>query len=194
MRAEIDTIRPPAKSNLQWSEALRDGTAVRIRPMTSDDAELERQFLGGLSIRTRRLRFLAIVEPSNALVKRLTTFDPEFDLALVALPAEGPQIALGVARFCRCQDEREHGREERECAVVVADQWQRRGLGTLLMNRLVECARERGVRRLISFDAAANEEMDQLARKLHFRRERDPFDPTLVRHVLEIPEIVGAAP
>ena len=60
--------------------------------------------------------------------------------------------------------------------MAVADGWQHKGLATLLLSRLIEHARERGVKRLYSIDLAANHRMRRLAEHLGFRERPDPDD------------------
>src|SRR5688500_16993203 len=127
-------------------ETLRDGSRVTIRPITKTDLELERRFIEELSPESRRSRFLySIGTPSEALLKKLTDLDEQREAALIAVIDDGlHQREVGVARFSRTPDGRA------EVAVTVSDDWQRRGLGTLLMKRLIELARLRGIRALYS--------------------------------------------
>jgi acetyltransferase len=71
-------------------------------------------------------------------------------------------------------------------AVTVSDDWQRRGLATLLMQRLIAVARERGVRALFSTDSSDNESMRALAKVLGFDRRVDPEDRTQVTYTLTL--------
>ncbi|HEY0179996.1 MAG TPA: GNAT family N-acetyltransferase, partial [Dokdonella sp.] len=73
-----------------------------------------------------------------------------------------------------------------ECAVVVADAWRNKGLGTILMRHLIDVARARGIRTMTSIDAAENLAMRDLAEFLGFSRRADPEDGTLVVHTLEL--------
>lgn len=161
---------------------LRDGSQVTIRPICSDDVELERQFIERLSPQTRRDRFLyTMASPSDALLKQLTSVDPQNEAALIAVIDEGlHQREVGVARFCRTADGRA------EVAVTVEDAWQRKGVATLLMQQLVELARERGITALYSMDPAGNERMRKLATSLGFTRASDPGDATQVIYTLPL--------
>ncbi len=167
----------------QWKEKLRDGTTVLIRPIHGEDAEIERRFIEHLSPTARRLRFLGEIKtPSAAMIDQLTHPDPARDAAFVALIAEGAEKReIGVARFS--------GRPDGlacECAVVVSDEWQGRGLATVLMQHLIEVARERGMECMYSIDTAGNNAMHDLAEHLGFQRKRDPDDATQVLHILDL--------
>jgi RimJ/RimL family protein N-acetyltransferase len=163
-------------------DTLRDGSQVTIRPISPDDIELERQFIERLSPEARRYRFLyTIASPSPDLLKQLTKIDPQNEAALIAVVDEGlHQREVGVARFCRTPD------GLAEVAVTVDEAWQRRGLATLLMQRLTAIARERGIQTLFSIDSAGNERMRELAASLGFRRAVDPEDSTQVIYTLAL--------
>ena len=170
-------------ASLLWRETLADGTAVTIRAIRKEDAELEREFIGRLSAEARRMRFLGqIKEPSDALIRQLTDLDFDQEMALIAIIDEnGREVEVGVSRYAK-GDRRDHG----ECAVTVADAWQHRGLGTLLMRRLIEVARAHGMTRLSSTDIPDNLKMRQLAEDLGFARHFDVGNPHEVVHSLDL--------
>jgi GNAT superfamily N-acetyltransferase len=166
-----------------WNEKLLDGTPVLIRPISPDDAERERIFIEGLSQESRYFRFLeGMRSPSPELVHKLTHVDQERDAAYVALVGEGTaQQQIGVARYCL-----DAGGDSCECAVSVADDFQHKGLGTLLMRHLIERARERGIKNMYSIDSAENHSMWAFSRHLGFECHRNPDDPLTVRHSLNL--------
>lgn len=131
---------------------LRDGSEVWVRPIERTDQQLLADGYRGLSDTSRRRRFLApAAELSPEDLAYLTDIDHRRHDALVALDAQGH--AVGVARYVRLPGEPEAA----EVAVVVADQWQRRGVATELLNELTERARRNGLRRymaLVSDDNA----------------------------------------
>ena len=166
-----------------WTEVLRDGTRVKIRPIHKQDVELERRFIEDLSPRSRHFRFLeAMRSPGEELLKQLTAIDPATAVAYVALVAVGAEKReVGVARFSA-----EPGGKNCEFAVTVSDDWQNRGLGTLLMRHLVDAARTRGVESMHSSDAADNDLMRKFAQHLGLQHQRDPNDATQVRYSLDV--------
>jgi len=165
----------------EFRHVLRDGTAVVVRPIQDTDVELEREFIERLSLRSRRYRFLgSIGTPSAELLRQLTQPQLSRGVAYVAVVGEGAQRrAIGVCRYGTGTDA-----GSCECAVVVSDEWQGKGLATLLMQRLIETAREHRFQRMYSIDAADNHEMRDLAGNLGFKCEADPDDATLVIHSL----------
>jgi len=181
-KAEPQNRQPPA-AMAQRVVALRDGTSVLIRPILASDAELEREFIEGLSHESRRLRFLGEVKSlSPEAIQAFVNVDQQRDVALVALIADGAhKREIGVCRY----NARSDG-VTCECAVAVSDGWQHRGLGTLLMQQLIEIARARGIECMYSLDTAENAAMREMATHLGFTRKPDPHDATLVLHCLDL--------
>lgn len=180
--AEPAAQSEPETSFLPYTgETLSDGRRVMIRPMNPSDAEAERAFILALSPRARRYRFQEqIGEPSPELVAHLVDVDHVNDEAFVALSEDsGHARIVGVSRYAVGADPRCG-----EIAVTVLDDWQGHGLGTALMRRLIDAARERGLGRLVSLDFAENSEMSHLAHHLGFKTTPDPDDRTQVVHTL----------
>jgi len=118
---------------------LADGARIAIRPIEPEDRE---ELLAGferLSPESRYRRFFGPMKELSARdLDRLTRVDHHDHEALVALdPATGRGVA--VARYVRTAP------EEAEPAVVVADDWQRRGVASALLERLAARARDEGI-------------------------------------------------
>jgi GNAT superfamily N-acetyltransferase len=171
----------PGPETLRWAEVLVGGMNVQIRPLLPTDALAEREFIEDLSPQSRRFRFLGqVAHPGQALIEQLTNIDFHHDIALAAtVPEFGRERIVGVGRYCA---ERDHRRCE--CAVAVADDWRRRGLGTVLMRHLIDVARERGIEAMYSIDAAENADMAELAQHLGFHSQLDPEDASRCIHTL----------
>jgi GNAT superfamily N-acetyltransferase len=169
----------------RWSETLRDQSHVLIRPIAPQDKEAERAFIEGLSAQAKRYRFLgAVRSPSEALIEKFTNIDYIHEVAFVAVtPDDGRQQIVGVSRYST-----DESGLNCECAVTVSDEWQNRGLGTLLMQHLIEVARARGIRTMHSIDSAENVQMRDLAAHLGFHTRVDPDDAAQVIHELELQE------
>src|SRR5512133_1490110 len=119
---------------------LADGTAIVIRPIHPEDDAIERAFISGLSSATRYHRLLGARKLTPEEIRRLTRIDYEQKMAFVAVAGQGAQLRLlGVARYARDAD------AAAEFAVVVADAWQRKGIGTVLLNALQRHARAAGI-------------------------------------------------
>jgi acetyltransferase len=111
------------------------------------------------------------------MLARFTQVDYDRELALVALTGAGTDAAAfaGVARYIANPD-----RTTAEFAIVVGDEWQRRGVGAVLMRGLIVCAKRRGFDRLIGMVLRENERMIEFVRSLGFTIADDPEDPAQV--------------
>lgn len=169
---------------------LGDGTRVAIRSIRENDVGLERQFIKALSPSSRRFRFLDTMRsPSDALLKQMTSIDNATDAAYVAtIEVDGKVREIGVARFSAEPDG-----HDCEFAVTVADEWQHKGLGTLLVNRLIAVARSRGIMKMHSSDASDNTSMRKFAEHLKFSHKRDPEDATHVLYSVDLAPATSAA-
>ena len=161
---------------------LTDGSKVTIRAITADDAPMLQAFVRRLSARSRRFRFFsALVELSVAQLERLVTVDHGRALALVAVSERSEQTAI-VAE-ARCVPDLAVCNAE--FAIAVADEFQRRGLGTQLMKRLFAYASRTGVRRLFGEILTDNKGMVSFVHRLGFRVRESGSDPsTLIASVL----------
>ncbi len=134
---------------------VRDGRAIVLRPIRAADADLLIEFHDRLSAHTKYLRFF---EPKPRLTPReahyLANVDYESRFAIVACAREdGEERILAVGRFDLA------GPATGEAAIVVRDDYQRRGLGTAIFGRLIEIARARGVTSLSGEILAENDQM-----------------------------------
>jgi acetyltransferase len=173
-----DVRTPPYPHEVE----LRDGTLVSIRPITPEDAQREQEFVRRLSPESRYFRFMnTIRELSPEMLEGATHPDPARDIALVALTRDGPEPRqIGVARCVRADPQVDRA----EFAIVVADEWQGKGLGSLLMLELIGAARSRGLRRLEGWVLATNHAMLELMRSLGFEIGSTP-DDARTRHVVK---------
>ena len=133
---------------------LLGGLVVRVRAIEPNDKELLLDGFERLSPESRYRRFLSpMPKLSRRALRYLTEVDHHDHEALVALDDNG--AAIGVARFVRSQDDPQIA----EAAVTVVDDWQGRGLGTVLLALLAERARDEGVRCFTAQVLATNSEM-----------------------------------
>jgi nucleotide-binding universal stress UspA family protein/GNAT superfamily N-acetyltransferase len=122
---------------------LRDGARVTLRPIAPEDSELLAASFERLSEESRYRRFFTSKDKlSPAELAYLTDVDHEDHEAIIAIDRSSAE-AVGVARYIRSKDDVEAA----ELAFTVVDDWQRRGLGRALLNRLTYHARRAGVRR-----------------------------------------------
>jgi RimJ/RimL family protein N-acetyltransferase len=132
---------------------LSDGTRLRIRPVEPADKPRLEAALSRLSVESIRRRFLA-AKPSltTAELRYLTEVDGSQHIALVAVLDEEPDEIAAVARCVRT----EPGGDTAEFAIVVGDELQGLGLGSVLARELAARACAEGIRRFEATTLADN--------------------------------------
>ncbi len=143
---------------------LPDGASILIRPIRADDKRMLEDGLRQLSDESVHRRFLTPKSSfSRTELRYLTEVDGRDHVALVAeYPGHPVRRLIAVGRFVRLQDDPEAA----DVAIVVADEWQRRGVGSVLSDQLAAEARGRGIRRFSATMAADNVAAHKLMRKL----------------------------
>ena len=141
---------------------LRDGSQVQIREVRGSDAPLLADGFARLSARSRQQRFLSPKHSLSAAELRfLTEVDHHDHEAIGALsPADGRGV--GIARYIRDPGDPAAA----EIAVTIADDWQGRGLGTELLARLSDRARQEGICRFTATVAYGNAAMATLLQNM----------------------------
>lgn len=176
----------PSQYVSPWT--MKDGTQITLRPIRPEDEPLMVKFHGTLSDRTVYLRYfgslsLAMRTAHERLV-RICFSDYEREMVLVAEykdPQTGELHILAVGRLNRLQA----ADKEAEVAVMVSDQYQHRGLGTELLRRLIQIARDQNLCRLVAEMLRDNLAIQTTFRKLGFRL-RMMDDPASVLAVLDL--------
>jgi acetyltransferase len=157
-------------------EELRDGTPVTIRPIRPEDEPLMVKFHETLSEESVYMRYFHMMNltqrTAHERLTRICFIDYDREMALVAEhtdPDTGEREIMGVSRLSR------HGvsPDEAEFSVLVSDRFQRRGVGTLLVGRILEVGRAEDLRRIIAEILFDNRPMQNISRKLGFRLHRD---------------------
>lgn len=157
---------------------LRDGSQVTIRPIRPEDAEIEQAFVRNLSDESRYFRFMDTVrELSPQMLRRFTRVDYLLHMALLAVAErDGRETQVAVARYIADEE-----LQRCEFAIVVADDWQRKGLGARLMRALTAAARGAGIRVMFGEVLAGNHKMLRLMAKLGFSASFDERNPRVLR-------------
>jgi acetyltransferase len=174
----------PYPAHMVGERALRDGHWYTIRPIRAEDGGRLQRFVRGLSEQSRYFRFIsALTELTPRMLARYTQIDYDRELALVATigaddpqAEEGDETIIGVVRYLLNPD-----RETCEFAIAIADRFHGQGLGTTLMQAIIDAARAKGLKRIEGFVLAINAPMIGLMRALGFRIETDLDDPALKR-------------
>jgi len=177
----------PYPSHLTTHYQTADGKTVTIRPIKPEDADLEQDFVRKLSPEAKYMRFMnTLRELTQAQLIRLTQIDYDREMAFVAdVEGEGEQagqdIEVGVCRYATNPDG-----ESCEFAIVVADDWQGRGLARRLMGVLIETARSAGLKYMNGDFLAENTRMLKFVASLGFVLSSHPEDSGLKRGVLTL--------
>ncbi len=170
---------------------LPGGGEYLMRPVRPDDGSMLQQLVQGLSPQSRYFRFVSTrAELPPSMLARFTLIDYDREMALVAVlrevdPArpEAPagERIIGVSRYITNPD-----RSSCEFSLVVADEWSGKGIGSRLMQGIMDVARERGLKTIEGLVLSNNPAMLKLMRSLGFVVEAFAEDPDfrLVRHAL----------
>jgi GNAT superfamily N-acetyltransferase len=150
-------------ASYQISETLSDGKTVRLRAIQPSDREKLREEFLKLSKETVRDRFFSV--KMDLTPKELTYFtEIDFDhhVALVAeIESAATYVPVAVGRLVRKSEQPDHC----EIAITVTDAMQGQGIGKILLNHLIDCARKLGVRHMDASVMADNTRMMKLIRK-----------------------------
>jgi acetyltransferase len=170
-------IRPYPK-DLEEEIVLPDGQSLRIRPILPEDEPPLRDMVRRMPEKDLRLRFFQpIRELSHAMAARLTQLDYDREMAFVitdeGIPGQTP--IWGVVRFNADPD-----LERAEYAITLDRAVTGKGLGPLLMRRIIDYARRRGIQEIYGEVLRENEPMLKLNRALGFQIRHDPEDPGIM--------------
>ncbi|MBI1423982.1 MAG: GNAT family N-acetyltransferase [Gammaproteobacteria bacterium] len=162
----------PAHYTSHWQ--LADGTDIWCRPIRPEDAGIETAFIARLSEQTKYFRFMrALHELTPEMLVRFTQIDYDREMALIVVTQEaGAEKEIAVARYITNPDGMSC-----EFAIVVADEWTKRGIGSQLLRQLMEVAKLRGLRTMEGEVLSDNHPMQEMAKSLGFMVRMSPDDP-----------------
>jgi len=188
--ADADLPRPairPYPEQYVWNWKAKNGENMLIRPIRPEDEPLIARFHESLSEQSVFLRYFHMENLGSRVahdrLMRKCFLDYDREMALVAEAknaATGEQEILGVGRLTRERD-----RREGELAVLVADRVQRLGLGTELIRRLIEVARNEKFERIVARTIPENTAMRSLAERFGFVTQ-PTADLSVVKAVLAL--------
>lgn len=164
-----EPVGPPAPPQHWQADVLAsDGGVVRLRPITSGDAEALERFHGALSDRTRYLRYFGPyprMTPKD--LHRTTNVDYRDRVGLVI---ELGSVIIAVGRYELLGDR--PGPRAAEVAFVVADEHQGRGLGSILLEHLAGAAAENDIETFVAEVLAENHTMVTVFREAGYQVQR----------------------
>jgi acetyltransferase len=179
-------IRPyPVQYVGPWM--LSDGTSVILRPIRPDDEPLMVTFHETLSARSVYLRWLHTLSLSQRVAHeqmiRMCFIDYDREMALVSEytdPQTGQREIIGIGHLIKL-----NRANEAEMALLVTDEFQRKGLGTELLRRLIQFGHDENIQRLVGDILVENKGMQEVCQKLGFHLKYSP-ETRLVRAELEL--------
>jgi acetyltransferase len=188
--AHLAILPYPARYEQIWP--LRGGGEYTIRPIHPDDAQMLQDLVQNLSPESRYFRFVSsLKELPPSMLSRLTLIDYDREMALVAIHrtrktgADGDIVEteriVGVSRYITNPD-----KASCEFSLVVADDFNGKGLGSRLMLSIMEEARDKGLAEIEGLVLANNPGMLRLMKGLGYSIKPFPEDPDfkLVTHTL----------
>jgi acetyltransferase len=169
----------PYPSKYVFADEMAEGTPIVVRPIRPEDEPLMVKFHESLSEESVYMRYFHMMKldqrTAHERLTRICFIDYDREMALVAEhtdPETGEREILGVSRLSR----RGAAPREAEFSVLISDHFQRRGLGTLLLNRLFEVGRAEGLRRITAEILLDNRPMQRISERLGFHLHRDTED------------------
>jgi acetyltransferase len=168
-------IRPyPSQYVIPWQ--LKDGTSVTLRPIRPEDEPLLVKFHRTLSEESVYFRYFHLMTLSHRIAhERLTRIcfvDYDRDIAMVVDRKDettGQHEVLAAGRLSKL-----HGRNEAEFAMLVSDAYQKHGIGTKLLEQLVQAGRDEGLDSITAEILHENRAMQRVCEKVGFTLHRTP--------------------
>jgi acetyltransferase len=169
-------IRPYPGQYVSSSE-MKDGTPITVRPIRPEDEPLMARFHESLSERSVYMRYFHAMNltrrTAHERLTRICFIDYDREMALVAErenPDTGEPEILGVARLSK----NHVAQNEAEFSVLINDSFQRQGLGTVLLEKILEVGRDEGLGHVTAEILFENRAMQRLSKKFGFHLHRDP--------------------
>src|ERR1700694_3460974 len=157
----LDSVSAASPAHREATIVLRDGSTLAVRPIRpQDEADLAR-FFTDLSMESRVFRFFAALAHADVLAKKLVHIDYMTQYGLLAVAGAARQV-VGHAMYA------ETGPRKAELALAVADEYQGRGLGTILLGQLAEAAAAAGIDVLEAIVRPENHRMLNVLRESGF--------------------------
>ena len=150
---------------------LADGTLIQLRPIHPVDGKIASCFRSQLSDKSIRDRFLGYIpKMSKKLVDRLTKIDYDQEMAIVAEVIDHKKkIPVAVSRIVG----ESKNRDNAEFAMIIADEWQGRGLGSKLMDYMIDIAKDMKFKTIYALYYAHNLPMKSILIKKGFDLEQE---------------------
>ena len=178
----------PYPEYLEEYVSLPSGLNVHIRPIRPEDEEKHKRFMDKLSEYDIRMRFFAFVhEFTHSQLAHLTQIDYDREMAFIAInlnEGEDKGETIGEVRAYFDPDN-----TTAEFAIVVRTDLKLKGLGTILLDKMIRYCKMRGTKILMAYTLRDNKAMQALGKKLGFKIKSDPDDPETIILTLDIEKL-----
>ena len=171
----------PRELNREWT--MSDGTKTLIRPIKPEDEPMERELFKRISKQTEYFRFFGkLGTVTHEMLIRYTQIDYDREIALIAKVNEnGEDVMAGVVRLVA-----DANNDAAEFAILVADDYQGKGLGNKFMNIIMEIAEQRKIRKVYATVLNANTVMLHMFRKRGFTIRDDDDQSRYAEKILNV--------
>ncbi|MFH1234976.1 MAG: bifunctional acetate--CoA ligase family protein/GNAT family N-acetyltransferase [Candidatus Diapherotrites archaeon] len=155
----------PYPENLTKDVKLMNGSTVKLRAIMPEDEHRHLAMLKKFSPKTVRQRFFHMIRDwDHEALTRYCFNDYDREIAIVAERGKGDKRELlGVVRIMG-----DPGKDTSEFAIVVTDEWQKKGLGTIMLRYIMEIARKKGLSKIWGHVFVDNAELVSILRKENF--------------------------
>lgn len=177
----------PYPSQYRWDYEIRDVATVKIRPIRPEDEPLMAKFHETLSDQSVYLRYFHPValkqRVAHERLARICFIDYDREMLLVVErpdPAGGQGEIVAVGRLNKLR-----GVNDAEFAITISDNYQRCGLGTALLSKLVEIGRMEKVDRIVADILPENRGMIAVSEKVGFKMQMD-YEEQVVKAVYDL--------
>ena len=172
MKLESAAVQYPEKYKTLWK--LRSGQTVLLRPVKPEDEPMWLEMFSGWSEETIRYRFFGTIKVplTHEFSASCTDIDYNKEIAIVAeLEEDGKRKLLGVVRLFV-----EPAMKTGEIAFVVADAWHRQGLGSKLVDYIIEISKDKKLETIHAVMLHDNYKAIGLMKKIGFNLEFPDYD------------------
>ncbi|MHB8111519.1 MAG: bifunctional acetate--CoA ligase family protein/GNAT family N-acetyltransferase [Syntrophorhabdaceae bacterium] len=169
----------PTRYIMQWT--MRDGTDVVLRPIRAEDEPLMQEMFSGLSEETLRVRFFVVMQADHRVFAKFCNVDYDREISLVVeMQDNNKKKLIGGGTLII-----EPGANAGQFALLIADYFQKQGIGEKLLDVLIGIAQDKGLREIYGIVLSENVKMLGLAEKMGFKPAREPDGITRVSLQLE---------
>ncbi|MFT4535857.1 MAG: acetyltransferase [Saprospiraceae bacterium] len=163
---------------------LKDGTEMILRPIQPMDGDQAEVFRGKLSTQSIYARFLGYIpSTSQKLIDRLTNIDYAKEMAIVAEAQNKNENEKEVIAIGRIAGEQDLGAD---FAIIIADDWQGRGLGSILTEYMIEIAIDMKFSKIYASVFSTNTRMLEILRQKGFTIRKDDYTTYYAELILPV--------